>query len=139
MSSKPQPKKVPPGVSTAAALEIQTLLLDMGFDDVDLARHNDENGKPTGGVDFRVSLDHDVQTNQVGFLDRLIVKQIGGFDVPVYELQWTLYDKKIVLAHSELASLVDKPPLDNVRSMIMRRLGRKAYTNMNSTSDSPQA
>ena len=26
------------------------MLLDMGFDDVDLAKHHDEHGKPTGGL-----------------------------------------------------------------------------------------
>ncbi len=60
--------------------------------------------------------------------------------MPIYELKWALCDQTFVLAHSELATFVNKPPLDNVKRMIKRGIAHKAFANMkNSTSDLSQA
>lgn len=135
-------------LSRAICLDVQTALLDLGVDDVEIAALRDERTGEDIGFDLRVSLDSFPSGNHNGFLDRLLLSVQGWHyektgNIPVVKFHWVLANDIAQHRADELGKFLADEPVQTLRRLIRRqantRQAHKAYASMNSTSDSPQA
>jgi len=127
---------------------VQTALLDLGVDDIDIAMLKDDQGEDTGGFDLRVSIDSFPPNEVNGFLDRLTLSVAGASRkqdevIPIIKFHWVLANESIVAPADEVEKFLASGPVLTLKRILRRRelarIAHKAYNNMNSTSDSPQA
>lgn len=135
-----------PSISKVTCLEVQTLLLDLGVDDVDIAQLRNEQGEDIG-FDLRITIDP-FPSGHNGFLDRLTMSVTGATRkqdhvVPIVHFHWVLSNETTIAGADECEKLLTSQPVATIKRILHRRelarIARRAYDNMNSTSDSPQA
>lgn len=135
-------------LSRTVCLDVQTALLDIGVDDVEIAALRDERTGEDIGFDLRVSLDSFPPGNHNGFLDRLLLSVQGWHyqkdgNVPVVKFHWMLSNHTSSARADEFEQFLREEPVQTLKRLIRSRgfkqLAHTAYANMNSTSDSSQA
>lgn len=129
---------------------MQSLLLELGFDDVDIAVFNDEHGESTGGFDMRLSIDPfwvDGVKLVDGFLERMTMTRLPNWSAeqPMHQFHWVLQNKTYTTMGLGFEKLVGHDAFDDARRIVRKRENARmaaklrANVSLTSTLDLPQA
>lgn len=117
----------PPVVERAVVLEVQSILIEAGFDNVEIAQCFTESGRITGGYDFWLDVSSVGRVS--GFRERLEL-HTASLVIPSYRFSFILSDKSYTITRDEIsAKLLKVEPISTALEVIKEcELARTAVT-----------
>lgn len=104
-------------VDRRVILDVQSMLIEAGFDNVEIAQCFDTAGKPTGGYDYRLEVDS--VGHIAGFLERMELYPRGP---NVFRFEFILADKGYTFMREEIdLRLLKSEPISTALRIIKRR------------------
>lgn len=111
------PPQLRPVVDRLVVIDVQSLLIEAGFDNVEIAQCFDEAGKPTGGYDYRLEVDS--VGHVAGFLERM---ELYARSPSTYRFEFILADKGYTFTREEISQrLLKSEPISTALQIIRRR------------------